>query len=182
MYRVNSDGTVTFTPNPGFTKSPTPIGYSVADKNGTVAESTIKISTNPVGLPDIVKTTGQDQKITISTDIKSDPYFLGPDGVPTTTLVVPQGVFTVDPSGTVIFTPAPGFNGPVPTVILYGNDADGNPAQQKISITVTPAPAGAANDKLPNTGFGVAGLGALGALFLLAGALIVGFGFRRRTN
>jgi CshA-type fibril repeat protein len=46
-YTLNSDGTVTFDPDPTFTGTATPIKYQIADTQGRTSSSTI----NPVVIP-----------------------------------------------------------------------------------------------------------------------------------
>ncbi|MFS0910918.1 tandem-95 repeat protein [Microbacterium sp. 179-I 3D2 NHS] len=56
-----------------------------------------------------------------------------------TTLTVPgQGVYSVDPSSTVTFTPEPAFTGVAASVVYQGVDSNGVTASSTITITVGP--------------------------------------------
>jgi CshA-type fibril repeat protein len=55
-WSVNPDGTITFTPETGFTGSPTPISYTVKDTKGLESASatvTVRMNNLPVSTPDV---------------------------------------------------------------------------------------------------------------------------------
>ncbi|MBS0122685.1 Ig-like domain-containing protein [Thetidibacter halocola] len=112
---LNPDGTVTYTPDTGFTGEDT-IPYTVDDGNGGTDTGEIIVTVTPDGddnaAPDAVDDTAT---TTVNTPVvipvlanDSDP-----DGDPITveTAIATNGIATVNPDGTVTFTPDDGFTG-----------------------------------------------------------------------
>ena len=102
------------------------------------------------------------------------------DQNPVTSVTVPgEGTYSVDPvTGTLTFTPVPGFTGPATPVTYrvtdaYGQTADGTYAAQVAAAPVPPAP------PLAATGAAPAGLALLAVGLLLGGTALV-LGVRRR--
>ncbi|PKQ22848.1 MAG: hypothetical protein CVT65_11160, partial [Actinobacteria bacterium HGW-Actinobacteria-5] len=158
MYHVNGDGSVTFTPEAGFSGAATPVDYQVADANGTTASATLTITVGapPVANPDIAATP-QDTDVTVAllgndtagTDGAADPGSLEPATVVFTdpaaansgrTLVVAgEGTYTIDPAtGAATFDPEPGFSGIATAVPYRVSDSFGHSADATLVITVTP--------------------------------------------
>ncbi|WP_172802284.1 Ig-like domain-containing protein [Agrococcus jejuensis] len=173
-------GAITFTPEAGFTRNPTPITYVVEDADGFADEAQVVVTYLPVAHPDVVEDAAPGQPVTVD-PLANDTGDLDPTTVeirdPQTgewgkDVTVPgEGTWTVDPvTGAITFTPAPGFTGS-PTPIDYRvTDGEGNVTQSTLTIgyaAVAPAPG------LPRTGAElalwtlVAGLG-----LLLAGAAV----------
>jgi uncharacterized repeat protein (TIGR01451 family) len=116
---VNNDGTVTFTPNPGYTGS-TSFPYEVTTPNGTIVKAidTITIiGPDPIAVND-TKETPINTPITYSplandsvpagskiTSINNTPVVVGQP------ITVPNGTVVVNADQTVTFTPAPGYTG-----------------------------------------------------------------------
>jgi len=148
-WTVDENGTVTFTPEAGFTGDPTPVEYTVKDNTGKVSNSaTIGINyANPVVAEDDSKEGIQGEPVTQdvlvndsgdnpldSTTVNLDPTSV-PNGVGKDTdsdgdidkVTVPgEGVWTVDDTGKVTFTPETGFTED-PTPIKYTvKDKQGN--------------------------------------------------------
>lgn len=144
-------GSITFDPLDTFTSDPTPIQYTVDDDAGNTSNpaavnidygdlpvATPDGAANPtIGTPTAINVVGNDT----DPDGNIDPatvMIIDPDtNLPITTLaVVDQGTWTVDPSGTITFTPLDTFNGD-PTVISYTvNDNNGN-TSEPATVTVT---------------------------------------------
>ncbi|MET4157133.1 carboxypeptidase regulatory-like domain-containing protein [Agromyces sp. PvR057] len=161
-YTVAATGEVEFAPIPSFTGPATPVPYTVADANGTVATSVISITVTPV-----VPIPSPDAAITphatgISVDVLGndlpgaaavalDPTSvrldvpaeapagttLGADG---RSLVVPgEGEYTVDAvTGVIGFVPVPTFVGEATPVPYTVTDANGTSAGAVLTISVTP--------------------------------------------
>ncbi len=152
-YAVQSDGSVTFTPAPGFFGAATPVGYRVADTNGTTATATISVTVDlpaaPVANPDVT-TTPQNVTVaidplandTVAPDISLDPTtvaVLDPDlGTYGASLTVAgQGTYTVASDGTVTFDPVPTFVGTSTAVTYRVTDTSGQTASSTITVLVS---------------------------------------------
>ena len=144
-YKVNPDGTVTFTPEKTFTGVGTGVTVKRVDKNGTpvtakytptvtpvTPEGTPAVSEGPKGQPQTgtpIFTPGN-PNVPIDEDVP--PTF--EDG--TTTKVVPgEGTYTIDKDGKVTFTPEPEFTGKAKGVTVKRVDKNGTP----VTATYTPA-------------------------------------------
>ncbi|MCK6392377.1 retention module-containing protein, partial [Zoogloea sp.] len=137
---VNPDGTLTFTPTPNF-NGPVVITYTVSDDKGGTASSTVTVNVtpvndNPVANPDVA-TTLENTPVTVPV-LGNDS---DPEGNPLTvtgaTVDPALGSVAINPDGTLTFTPAPDFNGPV--VINYTiSDGQGGTATSTVTVNVTP--------------------------------------------
>ncbi|MFM8828922.1 MAG: Ig-like domain-containing protein [Actinomycetota bacterium] len=148
--RVNPDGTVTFTPLPGFIGTTPAVGYRVADTLGRTTASTVtvivrdtpppwadpqygqamrggQVAFDPIG----ANSAGRDAFVPSSVRIR-DPE----TGKWTTRVVVPgEGTWTVDPkTGQVRFTPRADFTGAATPMRYRLANARG----QKVSSTLNP--------------------------------------------
>ena len=136
VWSVNNEGVISFTAVDGFTSSPTPIGYSVANIDGVrsnvaqviLTEGGVTITANddtaPAngGEPVVLNVLENDQGDINSSSVR----FIDANGDEVTTLVVAgEGTWRVDNSGVVTFTGESGFVGtPTPVrYIVYGNVA-----------------------------------------------------------
>ncbi|WP_423920903.1 beta strand repeat-containing protein [Frigoribacterium sp. 2-23] len=154
-------GALTFTPEAGFTRNPTPARYSVADTRGNRAQSTAAVTYLGVAQDD-TGTTTQGTATTVDV-LANDTGSLVPGSVvfPAAgqpagaavsnggkTLTVPgQGVYTIDPTtGAVTFTPAPAFRGTATPVTYQVADADGATSTATLTVTVTPVGPKVADD------------------------------------
>ncbi len=135
---INPDGTVTFTPNPDF-NGPTTISYTISDGQGGTATATVDVTVNPVNdapvANDDVATTPEDTPVTLNvlgndTDVDGDPLTV-------TGATSPDGQVTINPDGTVTFTPNPNFNGTT-TVTYTISDGNGGTATATVTLTVDP--------------------------------------------
>ena len=141
-------GVITFQPNKDFTGTPEPAKVVAADKNGTKVETTYTPTVTPVVPEGHDKTTTglqgdpQQSKVTFT---EGDPEFPIDEKVPatfedgTTTKVVPgEGTYTVEPNGTVHFTPEKQFSGVAKGVTVKRVDTNGTPATAKYTPIVKP--------------------------------------------
>ena len=147
---VSAAGVVTFTPDANY-NGPVTFDYVVSDGNGGTDTGTVNGTINPindapVANPDTA-TTPEDTPVTIDllandsdpeggilavTEINGTPITTGGPGV-----VVTGGVVTLNPAGTVTFTPNPDFNGS-PSFTYTVEDVDGGTGTGTATVTVTP--------------------------------------------
>jgi CshA-type fibril repeat protein len=156
-FQTNADGTITFTPDPGFVGVTRTLPYRVTDVTGRTTSSTVQVTVHenpppwadpdfaqgPTGHPLVLSPLGNDE----SGPSPFDPTSLRlvtPDGKLVTRLVVRgEGAYVVDPAtGKVTFTPVRGFTGrgtPVPyRVRTMANE----PVNSTITVYITaPGPA-----------------------------------------
>ena len=124
-YSLAQDGTVTFTPNPGYVGQPVPARIQATDVNGTTAEATYSPVVNASVTSEGMK--GQSQSklpdFKGQVDPKVPAYLEG--GV--TSVTVPgQGIYTVNPeTGQVTFTPEPDFIGEASPITVIRRDVNG---------------------------------------------------------
>ncbi|MBF4579335.1 tandem-95 repeat protein [Frigoribacterium sp. VKM Ac-2530] len=145
-------GAVTFTPEKGATRNPTPVTYTVANAAGGQATGQVAVTYVGVAEDDAV-TTGQGTAVTVD-PLRNDQGTLDPTSVvfPATgqpagstltdggrTLAVPgQGVWTIDRgTGAVTFTPDPQLRGDASPVTYRVSDADGTTSTATITASVT---------------------------------------------
>ena len=149
-------GKVTFTPNKDFVGTPVPATVQAKDANGTPTTATYTPTVKPVtpeginkftediqGAPQSGKpvfkpgkTTINGKEVEVPMDDKVPATF--EDG--TTTKTIPgEGTYTVDPDGTVHFTPDPQFKGKGTTMTVVRKDQNGTPVTAEYTAVVHPA-------------------------------------------
>ena len=149
-------GKVTFTPNKDFVGTPVPATVQAKDANGTPTTATYTPTVKPVtpvgvntftediqgapqsGKPEFKpgKTTINGEEVEVPMDDKVPATF--EDG--TTTKTIPgEGTYTVDPDGTVHFTPDPQFKGKGTTMTVVRKDQNGTPVTAEYTAVVKPA-------------------------------------------
>jgi hypothetical protein len=147
---INADGTLLFTPAPNFNGSAT-ISYSISDGNGGVASATVTVTVTavndaPVALNDSATTPEDTAKIitVLGNDSDLDGDTLSVIGA---TVPASEGTVSVNPDGTLLFTPALNYNGPA-TISYTISDGNGGAASAQVFVTVTPVndPPVAVND------------------------------------
>ena len=151
-YKANPDGTVTFTPEPQFVGTATPVKVERVDKNGTPAQTTytpnVTAVTPTVTPAESEGTQSQPQTGTptfeggnplVPIDETVAPKLIDPNtGDKVDTLTVPgEGTYKANPDGTVTFTPEPKFVGKATPVKVERVDTNGTPAQTTYTPNVT---------------------------------------------
>ena len=147
-YKVNPDGTVTFTPEKTFTGTAKGVTVKRVDKNGTPVTAKYTPTVTPVTPTAEPKETTdiQGKEQTGKPEFKpGNPEVPMDDEVPatfedgTTEKVVPgEGTYKVNPDGTVTFTPEKNFTGKGTGVTVKRVDKNGTPVTAKYTPTVTP--------------------------------------------
>ncbi|WP_425100643.1 Ig-like domain-containing protein [Tropicibacter sp. S64] len=138
---LNGNGTVTYTPNPGFTGTDS-FTYELRDTGGLGDQGTVTVTVNPPAntAPDAIDDSAStyiDAPVVIDvlgndTDPESDP-------LTTTTATTPaNGAVAVNPDGTITYTPNAGFTG---TDSFDYTITDGNGGTDTATVTVTVDPA-----------------------------------------
>ena len=147
-YKVSPDGTVTFTPEKGFTGTAKGVTVKRVDKNGTPVTAKYTPTVTPVTPTSepVVSTDIQGKEQTGKPTFKpGNPEVPMDDETPatfedgSTEKVVPgEGTYKVSPDGTVTFTPEKGFTGTAKGVAVKRVDKNGTPVTATYTPTVTP--------------------------------------------
>ncbi|MBU2992048.1 cadherin-like domain-containing protein [Octadecabacter sp. 1_MG-2023] len=132
---INPDGTLTFEPDENF-NGETTITYTIDDGNGGTDTATVTVTVNPVNdgpiAADDAAETDEDTPVVI--DVLNNDNDPDGDDLTVTDATSPDGDVTINPDGTLTFTPADDFNGE--TTITYTID-DGNGGTDTATVTVT---------------------------------------------
>ena len=150
---VNADGSISYTPEPGFTGLDT-FTYEITDGFDRTASATVRITVDPPAAPEAVDdgyTTPYETPITVDA-----PGILGNDsgtGISVAMNGSPaHGTVTVDADGTITYTPEAGFAGE-DTFTYAIVDEVGQTATATVTITVDPPAAPVAVDDAYTTPF-----------------------------
>ncbi|MGL5810794.1 MAG: CshA/CshB family fibrillar adhesin-related protein, partial [Nocardioides sp.] len=147
-------GGVTFTPATGFQGATPAVDYQVADSAGQIARAALVITVGgppPTATAD-TGTTPQNVDVTVDPLANDTPADGGPaldpasvklldpatDTYGTTVTIPGEGTYTVNPDGSVTFTPEPGFTGAAAPVTYQVADTDGGTDTATVTVTVTP--------------------------------------------
>jgi gliding motility-associated-like protein len=150
---VNPDGTGTYTPNPGYT-GPDTLTYTVKSPDGTTSiPAKVVITTTPAPVPPVAvndsTATPENTPVTIPV-LGNDSTKTNPIN-PATVVITQQpkhGTVTVNPNGTVTYTPTPGYDGPddFKYTVKDNKGNTSNPATVVIKVTPVIAPPVAQKD------------------------------------
>ena len=153
-------GKVTFTPNKDFTGTPVPATVQAKDANGTPTTATYTPTVKPVtpegintftediqgapqsGKPQFKpgKTTINGQEVEVPMDDNTPAKLVDPTtGQEVTSVTIPgEGTYTVDPDGTVHFTPDKQFTGKGQTLKVVRQDTNGTKVTAEYTAVVKP--------------------------------------------
>ena len=135
---INPNGTITFTPMPNFNGVAT-ISYTISDGQGGFDTAIVEVIVRPVNDPPVAlndtATTPEDTPVTVAvlandSDVDSDPLTV-------TTATSRDGAVTINPDGTITFTPNLNFNG-VTTITYTISDGNGGTSTATVTLTVAP--------------------------------------------
>ena len=137
---LNADGSVTFTPELDFTGTAS-FEYTVEDGNGGIDTATVTIdiptaNDAPIAVDDGPLSTDEDTPLT-GIDVLGNDTDADGDPLTVTSATSPDGTVTINPDGSLDFTPNADFNGP--TTIEYTVD-DGNGGTDTATVTINVAP------------------------------------------
>ena len=154
-------GKVTFTPNKDFVGTPVPATVQAKDANGTPTTATYTPTVKPVtpegintftediqgapqsGKPEFKpgKTTINGQEVEVPIDNNTPAKLVDPNtGQEVTTVTIDgEGTYTVDPDGTVHFTPDKQFTGKGRTLKVVRQDTNGTKVTAEYTAVVKPA-------------------------------------------
>ena len=147
VYTINSDGSITFTPEKQYVGTPTPVTVKRVDKNGTEVTATYTptvtkvtpvgtnaTSTGPQGVPQTGTPTfqGGDPLVPIDETVELTLE----DGSKKKT-IPGQGTYTIDPDGSVTFTPNKQFVGKPDPITVKRVDKNGTPVTATYSPEFT---------------------------------------------
>ena len=146
-YSINSDGSITFTPDKKYVGTPAPITVRRVDKNGTPVTATYTptvtkvtptgtgaTSTGPQGVPQTGTPSFQGGDPLVPIDETVEPTFA--DGSKEKS-IPGQGTYTITPDGTVTFTPDKQFVGNPDPVTVKRVDKNGTPVTATYSPEFT---------------------------------------------
>uniref|UniRef100_UPI0028E815E2 LPXTG cell wall anchor domain-containing protein n=1 Tax=uncultured Streptococcus sp. TaxID=83427 RepID=UPI0028E815E2 len=147
VYTINSDGSITFTPDKKYVGTPDPVTVKRVDKNGTPVTATYTptvtkvtptgtnaTSTGPQGVPQTGTPSFQGGDPLVPIDETVDPTF--EDGSKEKS-IPGQGTYTIAPDGTVTFTPDKQFVGNPEPVTVKRLDKNGTPVTATYSPEFT---------------------------------------------
>ena len=163
VYTINPDGSITFTPDKQYVGTPDPVTVKRVDKNGTPVTATYTPTVTKVTPTSTPATStgvqGQPQTATpvftpgdpaVPIDVDSPMTF--EDGSSTKT--VPNvGVYTINPDGSITFTPDKQYVGTPDPVTVKRVDKNGTP----VTATYTPSVTKVTPTSTPATSTGVQG-------------------------
>ncbi|MEM7545403.1 MAG: tandem-95 repeat protein [Pseudomonadota bacterium] len=139
---AEADGTVTYTPNPDFNGTDS-FDVSVSDGQGGTAISTVTVTVtgvndDPIAVDDSATTVLETAAVidVLANDIDVD----GDTLIVAVTTDGANGSVTVNPDGTVTYTPDAGFIGDDSFTYTVDDQAGGAPSQATVDVTVLGAP------------------------------------------
>ncbi|RZT19486.1 CshA-type fibril repeat protein [Kribbella sp. VKM Ac-2569] len=166
-FTVQPTGAIRFAPVDGFAGVAVPVGYQVADRNGTIGSGslTVTVQARPVAVPDEARTK-QHVAVTIDPLANDKPgpgatldpasvLLVGPGGALVDRVTIAgQGTYVVN-DGKVTFTPDATFTGTARPAAYDVKDSNQNSARATITVTVVPVRPVVTDDSA-ETAFGTA--------------------------
>ena len=143
---IEADGTITYTPNPDFNGTDT-YDYTVtvtnADGSTTTETTTVTITVDPVA-DIVVDVATASEDVPVTTDVLANDSFQGDyatNYVVSSTTTPANGTTTINPDGTITYTPNPDFNGTdTYDYTVTVTNADGTTTTETTTVTITVDP------------------------------------------
>ena len=144
---VNPDGTFSYVPAAHYS-GPDSFAYTITDVDGSTSTTTVTLNVAPVPLA-VADTVTVAENAPVSGSLAGNDT-PSADGTSVWTLAGSpgHGSVVVNPDGTYVYTPAPGFHG-TDTFTYTITDAAGSSSTATVTLSVTPATPIAAPDTLP---------------------------------
>ncbi|MDQ3906899.1 MAG: Ig-like domain-containing protein, partial [Acidobacteriota bacterium] len=133
---ANNNGVLTYTPAPDYNGADS-FTYTISDGNGGTATGTVSITISPVNDPPVAvddsASTDEDTAVNVTvlvndTDVDGDTLSVASVGAPA------HGTATINPDGTINYSPAPNYNGADSFTYVVG---DGHGATSTGTVNVT---------------------------------------------
>ncbi|MDA7424467.1 Ig-like domain-containing protein [Thalassococcus lentus] len=135
---LNPDGTVTYTPDPGFVGEDT-IPYVATDgTDDTPGEIIVTVTDDPAVVDAVDDSATTDEDTAIVIDVQENDTDPEDDPITTVSATDPlNGTSAVNPDGTITYTPDPGFSG-TDTFEYTITEPDGATDTATVTVTVVP--------------------------------------------
>ena len=136
----NGDGTITYTPDNGYSGNDS-FNYTISDGNGGTATATVNVTINaaaPVNTPPVANadTGTTDEDVAVTIDVIGNDSDADSDQLTVTNTTAPgHGSVTNNNDGTLTYTPVNGYTGP-DSFSYTISDGNGGEATTTVSITV----------------------------------------------
>jgi large repetitive protein len=136
LVTINPDGTVTFTPNPNFNGATT-LTYTISDGKGGTSTAVVTLNVAPVNDPPVATndaaTTNEDTPVRVA--VLANDRDADGDPLTVTAATAPNGTVTINPDGTITYTPNANFNG-TDTITYTVSDGKGGTTTATVTVTV----------------------------------------------
>ncbi|WP_108811397.1 Ig-like domain-containing protein [Sphingorhabdus sp. Alg231-15] len=133
---INPDGTITYTPDPNFNGTDV-ITYQVSDGNGGFTTATITVTVSPVNDPPVaandIADTDEERPVVIP--VLANDVDLDGDPLTITNVSAANGTVTINPDGTITYTPNIDFFG-TDTITYTISDGNGGTSTATVAVTV----------------------------------------------
>ncbi len=134
---INPDGTLSFTPDPDFSGVVT-VTYTVSDGNGGTQSATLTITVSAVNdVPNVQDDTATiaEDSVNNTIDVLSNDTDIDGDTLTVVSATASSGQVSINPDGTLRYSPVPDFFGVV-TISYTVSDGQGGTASATVTITI----------------------------------------------
>jgi Bacterial Ig domain/Ca-dependent carbohydrate-binding module xylan-binding/Right handed beta helix region len=134
--KVNTNGTITYTPSANFNGQDT-VTYSISDGKGGTDSATVAVTVTPVNDAPVTKDDAGVSHSPVTIDVLANDSDPDNDTLTVVKAIAPNGTVVINSDQTVTYNPNPGFQGQ--DIITYTvSDGHGGTATGKAVITVDP--------------------------------------------
>jgi large repetitive protein len=132
--KVNTNGTITYTPNANFNGSDA-ITYSVSDGKGGTDTATVAVTVAPVNDAPVAQNDVATSHSPVTIDVLANDSDPDNDALTVTKASAPHGTVVINSDNTLTYNPNDGFSGQ-DTVSYTISDGHGGTATAKVTVTV----------------------------------------------